>query len=83
MENPYDPSERESLDTVEKQPSHLVRGAPIVGCISGGCLIPILLFLFCGIVLNDTGGPLIWPILSVFFGLLGLLVGLAIRLVRK
>ena len=83
MENPYGPPERESLDTTEKQPSHLARRAPIVGCLSGGCLIPILLFLFCGIVLNDTGGPLIWPILSAFLGLLGLLVGLAIRLVRK
>ncbi len=32
-----------------------------------------------GLILGDTGGPLIWPMMAVFFGLVGLLIGCGAR----
>jgi hypothetical protein len=52
---------------------------PIIGCVTGGCLAPFLLFLFCSLVLRDTGGPLFWPIIAVPLGLIGLGIGLTSR----
>lgn len=49
----------------------------------GGCLIPTLIFLFCALVLHDTGGPLLWPLLSLFLGMLGLLIGVVDQSTRK
>jgi hypothetical protein len=45
----------------------LKRRGTFYGCISGGCAFPFLLFLLC-CFMHDTGGPLIWPLASVFFG---------------
>jgi len=53
--------------------------APYLGCSAGGCVVPFGLLMFCGYVLGDTGGPLFWPILAGFTGMLGLVIGLAIR----
>lgn len=44
------------------------------GCIGGGCLLPILLFLLSA-ALGETGGPLFWPFAAAFFGLLGGIFG--------
>ena len=47
-----------------------------LGAVSGGCLLPAVLLLVFSF-LGDTGGPLFWPILSVFLGLVGLVIGVA------
>jgi hypothetical protein len=46
-----------------------------LGGVIGGCLIPLVLFLFAAVVLRDTGGPLFWPLIAIPFGLIGLAVG--------
>jgi len=56
--------------------------APVVGCLSGGCVIPIALFLLAAFS-GDVGGPLIWPMLSVFLGVVGMVVEIGYRLVKK
>ena len=48
-----------------------------IGCVTGGCLLPLLLFLI--VVINaksayDLGGPLFWPITAAYFGALGFVV---------
>ena len=52
------------------------------GAATGGCLAPIFLF-FVAAALGDTGGPLFWPILAVFLGLIGLVLGLIIEGFRR
>lgn len=52
--------------------------APLYGCLGGGCLFPLLLFLFCAFILGDTGGPLFWPVCVLFFGVVGLVVGIVV-----
>jgi hypothetical protein len=47
---------------------------PLIGCATGGCLLPILLFVFAA-VSGDMGGPLFWPIAVVFLGAFGTIVG--------
>jgi hypothetical protein len=47
------------------------------GAVAGGCLFPILIFIFAAIS-GDMGGPLFWPFLVVVFGIVGLVVGLFI-----
>lgn len=41
-----------------------------VGCVSGGCFLPVILFIVAGIA-GDVGGPLFWPILAVFGAVVG------------
>jgi hypothetical protein len=53
--------------------------APLLGCGVGGCFIPLLLFLFCGLFLHDTGGPLFWPMIAVPLAIIGLGIGVEIR----
>jgi hypothetical protein len=68
--------------SVSEVPSAIIKpgySRPIIGCVSGGCLAPILLFIFGGLVLRDTGGPLFWPIIAVPLGLIGLGIGLTPR----
>lgn len=55
----------------------------LLGCGLGGCLIPTLLFLFSALVMRDTGGPLFWPILSLFLGISGLMIGVAAQSTGK
>ena len=57
--------------------------APALGCGVGGCLIPLLLFIFGLFVMNDIGGPLIWPMLSVFLGTIGLIIGFLVGALKK
>jgi hypothetical protein len=52
--------------------------APLYGCLSGGCLVPLLLFFLCAFISGDTGGPLFWPICMLFFGVVGLVVGIVV-----
>ncbi|MFN7287375.1 MAG: hypothetical protein ACK5TY_04050 [Verrucomicrobiota bacterium] len=60
-------------------PEHLPprRSHASTGCLTGGCLLPFLLFLFAASQ-GDLGGPLFWPLLSAILGFLGLLIGLSI-----
>src|SRR5688572_23081030 len=51
-----------------------LRWAPLWGGLCGGIVLPFGLFLLAA-ALGDTGGPLIWPLLSGFFGMVGVLVG--------
>lgn len=48
------------------------------GAVTGGCLLPVLLFIAAA-ASGDTGGPLFWPILCVFLGIIGFVVGLFVR----
>ena len=55
-----------------------LRHARKVGCLSGGCLLPALLF---GVVMAvaksaaDLGGPLFWPLLAALGATLGFVTG--------
>jgi hypothetical protein len=44
------------------------------GCMSGGCLLP-LVFLIFAIAFGDLGGPLAWPLLLVLGAMLGATFG--------
>jgi len=44
------------------------------GCLSGGCLLP-LLFLILSIAAGDPGGPLFWPLISILGAMLGIVLG--------
>ena len=79
--NPYEPPESGESDTGDAR----VAGyrAPVVGCVSGGCLAPMLLFFGCAIFLGDTGGPLIWPIFALPLGLIGLAIGFIYRAAKS
>lgn len=46
-----------------------------VGAGALGCLAPLLLAIFCAIVLNDLGGPCIWPLLVVAGAAVGAILG--------
>lgn len=48
------------------------------GAAFGGCLLPTIL-LFLAAASGDIGGPLFWPILAAFLGLIGMTVGLFVR----
>lgn len=52
------------------------------GAFTGGCLLPVLLF-FIAAALGDTGGPLIWPILAVFLGVIGLVIDVIVDSFRR
>jgi hypothetical protein len=46
-----------------------------LGAASGGCLLPLILFLVAA-AFGDTGGPLFWPIISIPLALIGFALGL-------
>lgn len=80
MTDPYElPKIRRELERLESKKGYK---EPIIGCWVGGCCIPTILLLLCAAFLGDTGGPLIWPILSIVLGLLGLFLGIGIRSVK-
>lgn len=79
--NPYHPPEHGDSQPIE--PRKAGASAPLIGCATGGCLLPILLFFACAILLGDTGGPLIWPIFAVPLGIIGLIAGYIYRAVRR
>jgi hypothetical protein len=54
----------------------------LVGCLSGGCLVPIVLFLLAALS-GDTGGPLIWPMLAIVLGVFGTVVGFIYGIAKK
>lgn len=60
---------------IKEKPSDRRRFAPLIGLVVGGCVIPVLLFVFCLVVLRDTGGPLFWPLIAVPMASIGLFVG--------
>ena len=49
------------------------------GCVSGGCLLPFVLCVACGVLFGDIGGPLFWPIIAVPLGMVGMVIGMIIR----
>lgn len=55
--------------------------APLIGCVSGGCLLPLFLFAFAAIS-GDMGGPLIWPFAVMFLGAIGGAIGAIYGLIR-
>ena len=81
MDDPYIPPERrECVPNNSKTAGYT---APLIGCGFGGCLLPILLFLACGILLSDTGGLLFWPFIAVPLGFIGLVAGFIYRASKK
>jgi len=86
MINPYEPPESDEGRGVERpdtERSKTGNAAPFVGCGVGGCLVPLLLFIACMVFLGDPGGPLLWPIIAVPLGVIGVVVGFVYRLVRR
>ncbi len=73
MADPYTPPESENQPIIKKRPTY--NKAPVIGCLTGGCFIPILLFFGSGLILGDTGGPLFFPSIAIFLGLIGLAIG--------
>ncbi len=59
------------------------RHGPMWGFLAGGLATPIGLYLLCGPILGDTGGPLIWPLMAMFFGPLGVFFGRIARSERR
>jgi pilus assembly protein TadC len=55
---------------------------PLLGCAIGGFLIPLVLFIYCVVVLRDVGGPLFWLIIAIPLGLVGFAVGFAVNEIR-
>jgi hypothetical protein len=53
-----------------------------IGCAVGGIAIPIALLVVAS-CFGDTGGPLLWPVLAVLLGGLGLLVGSIIGAAKR
>lgn len=80
MSDPYEPPTSQP-DPAPPTPKSGCR-APVVGCLSGGCLIPFALFLLAAFS-GDIGGPLIWPMLSVVLGAFGMIVEIGYRIVKK
>ena len=81
--NPYQPPEHGENQPAIDETRKAGQSAPFIGCVTGGCLLPILLFFACAILLGDTGGPLIWPIFAVPLGIIGFIVGLIYRAARR
>ena len=50
----------------------------LVGSLSGGCLLPLILFLLCAAIFDDVGGPLFWPFIALPLGFVGGVAGLLI-----
>ena len=61
----------------------VLRRDQAVGCIGGGCVLPLLLFIWALFVAGDLGGALFWPIIVVELGLFGFAVGTAWYLCRR
>lgn len=81
MTDPYRPPDSNDSSTPKlDKPGY---SAPVIGCVSGGCLLPILLFFVCAFFLGDTGGPLFWPFIAVPLGILGLIFGFVYRSVKS
>ena len=81
MTDPYLPPKSADGGVGEKEPASF--RAPVMGCVTGGCLMPVLLFFACAIILGDTGGPLLWPFIAVPLGVIGLVVGFIYRAVKR
>lgn len=71
----------------DEKPMHEGIKGGLVGAGSLGCLVPLLLAIFCAVVLNDMGGPLFWPIIIIFGAVagfpIGAVVGGMVRVVRR
>ncbi len=59
-----------------------VRNFGCWGAVTGGCLLPVLLF-FLAAALGDTGGPLVWPILAFSLGIVGLVIDVIVDGFRR
>lgn len=76
--NPYAPPEAPALDEPKRRyTAGCVRGT--LGC---GCLVPLMLFIIAAIS-GDVGGLLFWPILMLFTGSAGAVLGLVFSPVDK
>ena len=81
------PSARDSVPSSSQKPleEHLKypgsqrgpKNYQLRGCLAGGCFLPMALFVLF-LALGDIGGPLIWPIFSIAFGIIGWLIGLIV-----
>lgn len=81
MNDPYVPPASSGEDVGQEQKSNYT--APMLGCVSGGCLAPTVLFFACAIFLGDAGGPLFWPFIAVPLGVVGMVLGFIYRAMRK
>ena len=56
------------------RPSTALKKCQRTGCLSGGCLVP-LVFLVLAVVAGDAGGPLFWPLILIVGAMLGTILG--------
>ena len=61
----------------------VLRRDQAVGCVGGGCVLPLLLFILALFVADGPAGPLFWPIIAVELGMFGLAVGTVFYLCRR
>ena len=54
--------------------------ATILGGCAGlglcGCVVPAILLMLSAVFLDDVGGPLLWPLVAVGLGIVGMAIGL-------
>jgi hypothetical protein len=64
-------------DPIEPPPQRMSYGClgVLFGTLIGGVLLPCSGLIYCGVVYNDVGGPLFWPIAAAFFGVVGAAIG--------
>jgi len=83
MSNPYKaPKASENAGDIGKNRNSRGFKEPMIGCVVGGCCLPIILLIISAAFLGDIGGPLLWPIISVVFGLIGLVIGIFFKAVK-
>lgn len=58
-----------------REPLHAGCAGSLIGAGSLGCLVPVVLFIYCALVLNDIPGLLFWPIVVFFGAMLGVTAG--------
>ena len=66
-----------------KQRRALLRRDQGVGCVAGGCALPLLLFILCLFVADGPAGPLFWPLIAFELGLFGFAGGTVFYLCRR
>ena len=62
MADPYTPPESENQPTIKKRPTY--NKAPVIGCLTGGCFIPIVALFGSTLILGDMGEPIFFQVWS-------------------
>jgi hypothetical protein len=82
-ENPYQAQEAEEPPTPKKQV--LAKGCKgaFGGCLLGGIVIPMILVLFCSLLIGDLGGFGFWILVGIGSAFVGTMIGFLLGCVTK